>query len=224
MTIIEANGISKSFKSGQKVINVLDKVDLNIEKGEMVAIMGVSGSGKSTLLHILGLLNRPDSGNLTFLGNPIDFSNENMLAKIRNKHIGFVFQFYSLIGELTVEENITLPSMIAGLKPNKETIEYTMNLVGLSIDKKSRYPMTLSGGELQRVALARALINNPDIVIADEPTANLDKVSSIDIVNSMENINSQTGQTFIIATHSKDVAMRCHRILYLSGGKLGEKT
>ncbi len=224
MTIIEAKGISQSFKSGQKTIQVLDNIDISIKKGEMIAIMGVSGSGKSTLLHILGLLNRPDSGSLSFLGNPIDFSNENLLAKIRNKHIGFVFQFYSLIGELTIEENIGLPSMIAGLKPEKDRIDFIMNLVGLSLDKKSRFPSTLSGGELQRVALARALINNPDIVIADEPTANLDKASSIDIVNNMENINSQTNQTFIIATHSKDVAIRCHRTLYLSGGKLGEKT
>ncbi len=222
--ILEANGISKSFASGQKTIEVLENININIRKGEIVAIMGVSGSGKSTLLHILGLLNKPDKGNVIFLGNPIDFSNESLLAKIRNKHIGFVFQFYSLIGELTVEENIILPSIITGLKPNREKIDYIMNLVGLSHDKKNRFPMTLSGGELQRVALARALINNPDIVIADEPTANLDKASSIDIVNNMENINSQTGQTFIIATHNGDVAMRCHRTLYLSGGKLGEKT
>ena len=224
MTIIEANGISKSFKSGQKIINVLEKVDLSIKQGEMIAIMGVSGSGKSTLLHILGLLNEPDEGNLIFLGKNIDFSNEKMLAKLRNQHIGFVFQFYSLIGELTVEENIALPAMIAGLKPDKEKLEYLMYLVGLSVDKKHRFPSMLSGGELQRVALARALMNNPDLVIADEPTANLDKASSIDIVNNMKQINFQTGQTFIIATHSKEVAQRCKRTLYLSGGKLGEET
>ncbi len=224
MTIIEAKGISQSFNSGQKTIKVLNNIDISIKRGEMIAIMGVSGSGKSTLLHILGLLNRPDSGSLSFLGNSIDFSNENLLAKIRNKHIGFVFQFYSLIGELTIEENIGLPSMISGLKPEKDRIGIIMNLVGLSLDKMSRFPSTLSGGELQRVALARALINNPDIVIADEPTANLDKASSIDIVNNMKNINSQANQTFIIATHNKDVATRCHRTLYLSGGKLGEKT
>ncbi len=224
MTIIEANGISKSFKSGQKIINVLDKVDLSIKQGEMVAIMGVSGSGKSTLLHILGLLNKPDKGNLKFLGKNIDFSDEKRLAKLRNQHIGFVFQFYSLIGELTVEENIALPAIIAGVKTDKEKLEYLMDLVGLSVDKKHRLPSTLSGGELQRVALARALVNSPDLVIADEPTANLDKASSIDIVNNMKQINFQTGQTFIIATHSEDVARRCKRTLYLSGGRLSEET
>lgn len=223
MKIIEAKSISKSFKSGSKVVDVLDGVDLSVDKGEMIAIMGVSGSGKSTLLHILGLLNKPDKGNIKFLGKPVDFSDEKTLAKIRNKHIGFVFQFYSLIGELTVEENIMLPAMIAKVKPDKEKLDYLLNLVGLSIDKKDRFPSMLSGGELQRVALARALVNNPDLVIADEPTANLDKASSIDIVNNMEQINSQTGQTFIIATHSKDVAQRCKRILYLSGGKLSEE-
>jgi len=221
--IIEAKSISKSFKSGSKVVDVLDGVDLSVDKGEMIAIMGVSGSGKSTLLHILGLLNKPDKGNIKFLGKPVDFSDEKTLAKIRNKHIGFVFQFYSLIGELTVEENIMLPAMIAKVKPDKEKLDYLLNLVGLSIDKKDRFPSMLSGGELQRVALARALVNDPDLVIADEPTANLDKASSIDIVNNMEQINSQTGQTFIIATHSKDVAQRCKRILYLSGGKLSEE-
>ncbi len=218
--ILKAVGIKKSFISGDRTISVLNGVDISIEKGETVAIMGVSGSGKSTLLHILGLLSEPDSGELYFLNKRIDFSDETNLAKIRNIHIGFVFQFYSLIGELTVRENIMLPAMISNRKPREKEVEFLMELVGISPDKAERYPSTLSGGELQRVALARAMMNEPDIIIADEPTSNLDKVSSIDIVNSMEQINFKTGQTFIIATHNEEVANRCKRVLHLSGGRL----
>ena len=221
--ILEAKGIHQTYQSGEKTIEVLKGIDISIKKGDMIAIVGVSGSGKSTLLHILGLLSKPEKGEIFFLGEKVDFSKEENLARIRNKHIGFVFQFYSLIGELTIKENIILPALIANLKPNEERITMLLDLVGFSKDKIERYPSTLSGGELQRVALARAMMNNPDIVIADEPTANLDKVSSIAIVNNMEQINFQTGQTFIIATHNEEVASRCKRVFYLNGGKLSEK-
>ncbi|WP_025270499.1 ABC transporter ATP-binding protein [Hippea sp. KM1] len=220
--IVKASGLKKSFKSGSRTLSVLNNLNIEIEKGEMVAIMGVSGSGKSTLLHILGLLNRPDEGELYFLGNKIPYDDENKLSVIRNRYIGFVFQFYSLIGELTVLQNIMLPSMI-GNRPNKERALKLLKLVGLNSDMQDKFPQTLSGGELQRVAIARSLMNEPALIIADEPTANLDKAASIDIVKTMREINHSTSQTFIIATHSDDVARMCDRILFLSGGALHEK-
>ncbi len=223
MTIIRAENIVKSFRSGGNIITVLDGVNISVEKGDMIAIMGVSGSGKSTLLHILGLINQPDEGTVEFLSQKIDYSKEDTLSVLRGKHIGFVFQFYSLIGELTIKENIVLPAMISKTLYNLDKVRRILELVGLDMDKATRLPSMLSGGELQRAALARALINDPDIIIADEPTANLDKASSIDIVNTMAQINSHTGQTFIIATHSQDVAQRCKKVLYLTGGKLREE-
>ncbi|AEA34248.1 ABC transporter ATP-binding protein [Hippea maritima] len=220
--ILETKSIKKSFVSGQRTITILNGLNIEIRKGEMVAIMGVSGSGKSTLLHILGLLSEPDEGEIYFLDSKITYKNENKLAFIRNRYIGFVFQFYSLIGELNVVQNIMLPSMINN-KPDKKKALELLELVGLGTEKKDKYPSTLSGGELQRVAIARALMVSPALVIADEPTANLDKAASIDIVKTMREINHSTNQTFIIATHSEDVANMCDRILFLSGGLLHEK-
>ncbi|WP_035586711.1 ABC transporter ATP-binding protein [Hippea jasoniae] len=222
MNLIEAKGIYKSFKSGQETIEVLKSINLEIKKSQMVALMGVSGSGKSTLLHILGLLSAPDSGEVIFSGSKIDFTSEENLALFRNKHIGFVFQFYSLLGELTILENIMLPSLIAKKSDKTKALEL-LNLVGFPQNRANNYPSMLSGGQLQRIALARALINSPDIVIADEPTANLDKNSSIDIVKAMRSINKENGQTFLIATHSSEVADYCDKVLVISGGQVSEK-
>lgn len=222
MNLIQARGIYKSFKSGQETIEVLKNINLEIKKSQMVALMGVSGSGKSTLLHILGLLSAPDSGEVIFSGSKIDFTSEKNLALFRNKHIGFVFQFYSLLGELTILENIILPSLIAKKSDKTKALEL-LNLVGFPQNRANNYPSMLSGGQLQRIALARALINSPDIVIADEPTANLDKNSSIDIVKAMRSINEEYGQTFLIATHSSEVADYCDKVLVISGGQVSEK-
>ncbi|WP_022670654.1 ABC transporter ATP-binding protein [Hippea alviniae] len=223
MILLKTTNIKKGFLSAGKRITILNGINLEVKENEMVAIMGVSGSGKSTLLHILGLLSKPDEGKLIFLDREIEFD-EKKTAQLRNEHIGFVFQFYSLMGELTVYENIALPYMIKNSKkPEKESVLNLLELVGLNRNKIDAYPNTLSGGELQRVALARALINSPELLIADEPTANLDKKSSIDIVKTMKQINQETGHSFIIATHSYDVAKVCDRILYLSEGVLSEK-
>ncbi len=220
--IIEAKGIHKSFRSGGKTVTVLNGVDFHLNKGEMVAIMGVSGSGKSTLLHILGLINPPDKGDVYLNGERVEFSNIDTLAEKRNKHIGFVFQFYSLISELNVIENVMLPSLIAGRKDPDRALDL-LALVGFDKSMAEKMTYRLSGGEMQRVAIARALMNDPEVIIADEPTANLDKASSIDIVTTMKTINNSSRKSFIIATHSEEVASYCDRVLFLSGGVLSEK-
>lgn len=218
--ILKAENIYKSFKSGESTINVLNGTSIYVEKSDMVAIMGVSGSGKSTLLHILGLMDRPDSGKINIMGEDVQYGNEEWLAHKRNKNIGFVFQFYSLMNELNVIENVMLPAMIGDNFNAEKKAEELLADVGIerSMFKKKVYK--LSGGEMQRVAFARALINSPDIIISDEPTANLDKQSSIGIVELMKRINEKYNQSFIIATHNKDVASQCKRILNLSKGML----
>ncbi len=220
--IIEAKGLSKSFISGTTTIEVLKGVSFAVNDHEMVALMGVSGSGKSTLLHILGLINKPDSGKLIFMDREVNFNDKIGLAKLRNKNIGFVFQFYSLISELNVIENVMLPAMIGFNKKDEAAAVEMLNSVGIDSSMAFKMVYKLSGGEMQRVALARALINEPDIVIADEPTANLDKASSIDIVTAMRNINSLKKTTFIIATHNDTIADACDRVLTLNGGVISE--
>jgi ABC-type lipoprotein export system ATPase subunit len=221
--IIETKSISKTFISGSKTLKILNGVDFSIDRAEMVALVGVSGSGKSTLLHILGLINRPDEGEMFFLGERVDFLNKEWLSKKRNQNIGFVFQFYSLISELNVVENVMLPSLIRDSKKDEDRALDILESVGMGKDMAYKMVYKLSGGEMQRVALARALMNNPDIVIADEPTANLDKASSIDIVTTMRDINSSTKKAFVIATHSEDIANMCDKVFVLNGGLIREK-
>ncbi len=221
--IIEAIDIYKSFVSGEKKLQVLSGISISVKQGEMVALMGVSGSGKSTLMHILGLINEPDKGDVYIMGEKIDFNDKEKLATKRNRNIGFVFQFYSLISELNVVENVMLPAMIKNSEKDEKRAKEVLEIVGVEPSMHNKMTYQLSGGEMQRVALARALMNNPDIVIADEPTANLDKTSSIDIVTSMRNINSSMNKTFIIATHSERIADMCDRTLFLNGGIISEK-
>ncbi len=221
--MLRAVDIYKSFFSGNKTIEVLSGISLSIEKGEMVALMGVSGSGKSTLMHILGLINKPDKGDIYINEERVNFNDKEALARRRNLTIGFVFQFYSLIGELNVTENVTIPGMIKNSYADTVKAKRLLEVVGLPSSMYDKMIYKLSGGEMQRVALARALMNDPDIIIADEPTANLDKTSSIDIVTSMRDINSSKKTTFIIATHNEEVANMCDRILFLSGGVISEK-
>jgi len=221
--ILRCENISKSFKSGTKTIDILKNLSIGINAGDMIAIMGVSGSGKSTLLHILGLLSEPDYGDIYLFDNRIDYKDSKKLSKIRNENIGFVFQFYSLMSELNVVENVMLPSIIKNGQFNRSSAEKYLESVGIERYMFEKPTFQLSGGELQRVALARALMNSPKIVIADEPTANLDKTSSIDIVKAMYNINETSGQAFVVATHSEDITRYCNRVLFLSEGVLSEK-
>lgn len=200
---------------------VLKGVDMEVEKGEIVSIVGPSGSGKSTLLHILGTLDMPTKGTVSFNGEPIAFQNNRKLAAFRNQHIGFVFQFHHLLPEFTALENICIPGWIAGR--NKKDIEKRamelLDLLGLSARFDNK-PGQLSGGEQQRVAVARALINNPDIVFADEPTGNLDSANARDLHQLFFDLRRQFGQTFLIVTHNEELADRSDRVLHMKDGKI----
>lgn len=204
---------------GKVLVPALRGISLEVAEGEFVAIFGPSGSGKSTLLHVLGGLDRPDEGEI-FL-DKISFSslNENELAEVRLRKIGFVFQFFNLLPRLSALRNVELPLTLADV-PEKESIEKArdiLNLVGLE-GRIDHGPSELSGGEQQRVAIARALINNPKIVLADEPTGNLDIKTGLEIVQLMKRLNREEGQTFVVVTHDREIAKTAHRILYLKDG------
>jgi len=224
--IITAGKIFKSYKMGQNKIQVLKGLDLSIKSGEFVAIVGASGSGKSTLLHILGALDEADSGTVEFQGKNIEKFSARQLNKFRNKMVGFVFQFYHLLDELTVLENVVLPAMasvstigwltirLSAQKKAKERLESFC----LS-DRIKHKPYQLSGGERQRVAIARALMNEPKILLADEPTGNLDFETGNGILTELEGISRQ-GQTIVMVTHDDRIAQRAHRTIRLKNGKI----
>ncbi|OSS41599.1 ABC transporter, ATP-binding protein [Desulfurella amilsii] len=217
--ILSASNIKKSFKSGKSETLVLNNINFNVEEGQMVAIMGVSGSGKSTLLHILGLLDEPDSGDVYFSGEKINFTDKKNLALLRNANIGFVFQFYSLINELSVLENVLLPTMINGIIK----IDYAKELllrVGINQEFFNKRSYNLSGGEKQRVAIARALINNPKVIITDEPTSNIDENNAKLLMSLLRDLQQSFNTTVVISTHSNKIARFCDTTYFLSEGVL----
>ncbi len=217
MPIISASNISKSYGN----LQVLKGIDLQIKEGEIVAITGKSGAGKSTLLHILGTLDTPDSGDLEMNGkNPFQL-NSKQLSKFRNKHIGFVFQFHHLLAEFTALENILIPARIASFNIDKyrQRALELLHILNIS-DRKDHKPGQLSGGEQQRIAMARALINNPDIVLADEPTGNLDNKTSEDLHNLIIRLREELGQTFVLVTHNDKLAELSDRRIQLSDGAI----
>ena len=209
---VEAKNIIKEYKIGNTTTRVLKEVSLQVMKGEFVSIMGQSGSGKSTLLYILGGLDTPTSGKVYMNGADISHFNDEKMSIIRRRNIGFVFQFYNLIPNLNVEENIMLPLLLDGknLKDYKNQLDEILDIVGLT-DRRKHTPRELSGGQQQRVAIARALIGKPEILFADEPTGNLDSKTGIEIIDLLNKINRDNGQTIIMVTHSPEVswARRC---------------
>lgn len=217
MSIISASNISKSYGS----LQVLSNVGLEIAEGEIVAITGKSGAGKSTLLYILGTLDTPDSGNILLNGTDPFALSSKQLSRFRNKHIGFVFQFHHLLAEFTALENILIPARIAET-PIAEVRERAHELLHLlnMYERKDHKPSQLSGGEQQRIAMARALINNPDIILADEPTGNLDMKTSEDLHALILRLREELGQTFVIVTHNENLAGISDRIIHLTDGKL----
>lgn len=222
--ILEAKNISKAFKKTKtQRLEVLKNIDLDIETNKLTIIVGASGAGKSTLLHILSGLDTPDSGTVSIKGTNIASLKEDKLAKFRNEHIGFVFQFHHLLPEFTALENIALPQMVNGksLKEATRNSEELLKSVGL-IDRKDHKPAELSGGEQQRIAVARALANNPDIIFADEPSGNLDSKNSEILHKLFIDLKEQRGITFLMVTHNPELVALGDRVLEMKDGKVIE--
>jgi putative ABC transport system ATP-binding protein len=221
--ILVAKDVKKTYRMGKVLVPALRGVSLEVDEGEFVAIFGPSGSGKSTLLHILGGLDKPDQGEVYVDKINLSTLHEDELAEVRLRKIGFVFQFFNLLLRLTALQNVELPLALADTSGEESVrkAEEMLKLVGLEKRLHHR-PMELSGGEQQRVAIARALINDPEIVLADEPTGNLDTTTGAEIVRLMQRLNEEKGQTFVVVTHDPNVAEAAHRILYLKDGKIQE--
>ena len=200
--ILSARHLKKTFQDGDKTLEVLKDVNLDLDKGSILTIKGASGSGKSTLLSLLGTLDQPDSGEIVIDNNNLKTINN--YDSIRNKHIGFVFQFHNLIAELNIVENVTIPSLIAGKNNDTDYLNKLFEYFDLS-DRKKSFPLDLSGGEKQRVSVMRAIINKPSIIIADEPTGNLDEQNAIKMIDLFQKLNNDFNLTFVIATHDEKV-------------------
>ena len=219
MKILEIKNLCKTYGNGDTSVKALDSVSFSVEKGEFVAIIGPSGSGKSTLLHILGGVDVPTSGSVIIDGTDISKLDETALAIFRRRQIGLIYQFYNLIPILTVEENMTLPLLLDGKKPDKNMIAELSQMLGLS-KRMSFLPNQLSGGQQQRVSIGRALINNPALMLADEPTGNLDSKNSHEIISLLRRFNREHGQTVIIITHDESIALSADRTIAIVDGKI----
>lgn len=220
MTMIKILDGKRIYIMGKSFVNALNGINLKVEKGEYIAIVGPSGSGKSTLLHIIGFLDRLSSGKYIFKGKDVTNYSEDELADIRNREIGFVFQSFHLIPRVTALQNVELSLLYRGMPKikRKELAEYYLKIVGL-YERKNHRPNELSGGEMQRVAIARALVGGAEILLADEPTGNLDTKSGKEILDIFDRLNEE-GKTIIVVTHNKDVSKRAKRIIYLRDGKI----
>ena len=219
MEILRVKNLTKTYGKGETMVKALDDVSFSVPKGQFVAIVGPSGSGKSTLLHILGGVDKPTSGSVFIEGTDISMLNETTLAIFRRRQIGLIYQFYNLIPILTVEENMTLPLLLDGQKVNKKKLDNLVETLGLS-HRIKHLPNELSGGQQQRVSIGRALMNNPALVLADEPTGNLDSKNSREIVDLLRAINKENNQTIIIITHDDKIALSADRIIAIEDGKI----
>lgn len=219
--ILTISNVSKVYKIGSQELKVLDNISLNVESGEFVSIMGPSGSGKSTLLYTLGTLEQPTEGKIFLDGQDITKCNDKIISKIRCQKIGFIYQFYNLMPDLSVEENILLPVMLDGKKITqyKEKLKMLLNDVGL-YDRRKYKPQELSGGQQQRTAIARALVVNPKLILADEPIGNLDSQTGTEVMELLRSMNRKYGTTIIQVTHSEESAKYGSRIIYLKDGKI----
>ena len=219
MEILRAEHLTKTYGKDENVVAALDDVSLSIEKGEFVAIIGASGSGKSTLLHMLGGVDRPTSGTVLVDGMDIFRQTDEQLSIFRRREIGLVYQFFNLIPVLTVVENITMPVLLDHRKVNQERLDELLELLGLS-EKRDAFPNQLSGGQQQRVAIGRALINAPTILLADEPTGNLDSKNSQEVVELLRYSNQKYNQTTVLITHDENVALQAKRIITIRDGRI----
>ena len=217
--VIELTNIVKTYKMGDVQVNALRDVSLNVEEGEIVAIMGPSGSGKSTLMNVIGCLDQPTSGNYRLAGEDVSALNDDQLALIRNKHLGFVFQTYNLLPRTTALANVELPLIYGGGKDRHRRALAALERVGLAERAKHR-PNELSGGEQQRVAIARALINEPAIILADEPTGNLDSKAGNEVIGILKQLNQEQGITIVLVTHEPSIGAQAGRIVRLRDGQI----
>jgi len=223
--MLKADGIQKIYFQGAGELSVLKGVDLQVEKGGIIAIIGPSGAGKSTLLHILGGLDRPTRGRVAFDGDDLYQLSDQERAKIRNLNFGFIFQFYHLLPEFTALENVILPAVVKGAGEMEEIRKKASGILDhVGLGKRGHHrPNELSGGEQQRVAIARALINEPDIIFCDEPTGNLDSATGSAIIDLLMDLNKINGQTLVIVTHDYKIAERSHKVLYMRDGLFVEE-
>ena len=217
MSIIQVHQLVKTYGKGDNQVNALAGVSLSIEKGEFVAVVGASGSGKSTLMHMLGGVDRPTSGKVVIDNQDIFSMNESKLAIFRRRNLGLVYQFYNLIPTLTAEENIMLPYLLDNRKPSEATVKDLLDLTGMT-NRAKHLPSQLSGGQQQRVSIARALINSPAVILADEPTGNLDSKSSREVLELLTLANTRYNQTLILITHDEKIALMADRIITISDG------
>jgi len=219
--IVEVKNVSKSYQRDSLKIPVLENINLTVPEGEFLALMGPSGSGKSTLLNLIAGIDRPDRGTIMVANDEVTTLSESQLAHWRSRHIGFVFQFYNLLPVLTAFENVELPLLLTHLSKSerRERVQIALNVVGLS-DRMRHYPKQLSGGQQQRVAIARAIVADPTLIVADEPTGDLDKNSAVEVLSLLERLNREFNKTIIMVTHDQRAADKAHTVRHLDKGEL----
>ena len=219
MNLLEVSNVSKTYGSGEAAVKALKKVSFSVPKGEYVAIVGESGSGKSTLLNMIGALDTPTSGKVTISGKEIFSMDDRKLTIFRRRNIGFIFQAFNLIPELTVEQNIIFPVLLDYQKPDRKYLEELLSVLNLK-ERRRHLPSQLSGGQQQRVAIGRALISRPSLILADEPTGNLDTQNSSEVITLLKNASKRYAQTIIMITHNRSIAQTADRVLQVSDGVL----
>lgn len=219
MELLNIQNLCKVYGKGENAVRALDDVSFSVPKGQMAAVMGPSGSGKSTLLHILGGVDRPSAGKVFLDGQDVYKQNNHNLAIFRRRQVGLIYQFYNLIPVLSAEENITLPMIMDGRRPKPQQVNAMLERLDL-LERRRHLPLQLSGGQQQRVSIGRALFNSPGVILADEPTGNLDSKNSAEIVTLLRKSNLELNQTMLIITHDENIALQCDRIITLSDGKI----